>query len=157
VIVTNTTYKIAPWADVLYGFDVAWWKSHVADVCLNFVGERCSQANLPQRYRVTHLPSQRFKNFGNSGTAAMALAFYRGAREIIMVGYDCKREGGRGHWHADHPKPLGNISDRTLNSWMPSFSKLADFLKGKGVKVVNASRSTALTCFDRLSLENALE
>lgn len=152
VIVTNTTFRIAPWADVLYGFDIAWWKHHVEEVDRVFSGERCSQAKLPSRYRVTHL--DKVPHFGNSGSAAMYLAAHRGAKRIVMLGYDCQHTGGKAHWHGNHPGKLGNAG--TVKSWPAKFAMLADALEKRGVEVVNASRVTALECFQRADLETAL-
>lgn len=138
---------------MLYGFDVAWWKWHIGEVEAAFTGaERCSQAKLPSRYRVTHL--ERVPHFGNSGAAAMALAAHRGARRIVMLGYDCQHTGGQAHWHGNHPGKLGNAG--SVEKWPEKFALLADHLKKKGVEVLNASRTTALECFPRADLNQAL-
>lgn len=41
--------------------------------------------------------------------------------------------------------------------WRAKFPALAADLKREGVRVINASRETALECFERMSLEEALE
>ncbi len=152
VLVTNTTFRIAPFADVLYGFDVAWWKHHITEVETSFLGERCSQARLPSRYRVTYLKD--VPHFGNSGAAAMYLAAHRGAKRIVMLGYDCQHTGGQAHWHGNHPGKLGNAG--SVGKWPEKFKMLADALNKRGVEVFNASRQTALTCFQRIDLDTAL-
>ena len=165
-IVTNTTFRACPWADVLFGHDSAWWKEYggvakkkpsdggpsVADV---FRGERvtCSIAGRTLQVRSLHnLPW--FQGFGNSGTAAISLAIAGGARRILLLGYDCKKSGERVHWHGDHPKQLGNAA--SLKRWPRHFANVAKHASGRGVEVLNCSRETALDCFPRAALADAL-
>lgn len=71
-----------------------------------------------------------------------------------MLGYDCKRTGGKAHWHGDHVKQLGNAG--SMPNWPKQFAGLAAMAQRKGVKLLNASRETALTCIPRVQLEDAL-
>jgi hypothetical protein len=154
-IVTNTTWKLAPWADVLFAFDSKWWTEYHAEVAAGFRGER-----------VTCCPGRRFdgvqslhgldwyRHFNNSGAGAVALAIVAGARRVVMLGYDCQKTGGRTHWHSDHPRPLGNA--RSLDRWPLHFKNVARFAKEKRVEVINASRQTALKHFERADLADAL-
>ena len=89
---------------------------------------------------------------GNSGAGAMMLAYYAGARRVIMLGYDCQHTGGVKHWHGDHPPKLGNATRPEM--WERGFAKVAHDLAD--IEIINASRVTALTCFPRMSLEDAL-
>jgi hypothetical protein len=152
VIVANTTFRLAPWADVLYAMDRKWWEVHVGEVDAVFAGERCTRGKLPGRFRATHL--QHMEHFNNSGAAAISLAAYRGAKRVLMLGYDCQRTGGKAHWHGDHPKGMGNAG--SMNKWATSFGDLARALAGRGVEVINCTRETALTCFPRATLEHSL-
>lgn len=88
----------------------------------------------------------------NSGAAAIMLAAWWCARRIILLGYDCQHTGARRHWHADHPQGLGNADGVDL--WPGQFRAVLPHLYG--AHVVNASRATALTLFDRASLAAAL-
>jgi hypothetical protein len=140
------------WADCLYAMDRGWWMQYHAEVSKSFAGERCSLARMVSRFGVTHI--ERVKHYNNSGAAAMALAAARGAETIVMLGYDCQHTGGKAHWHGNHPKGLGNAG--SVNKWAQGFAELATDLKKKGVTAINASRATALECFDRTDLETAL-
>lgn len=149
---TNTTYKAAPWADVLYAMDRKWWEVHLEDVRTSFVGERVSRAKLLHRFGVTHLET--FKHYNNSGAAAISLAAHRGASTIILLGYDCQYTDGKRHWHGDHPRGMGNAG--SIVKWMRGFEELATALEKAGVRVLNATRETAITCWPRTSLDEAL-
>lgn len=89
----------------------------------------------------------------NSGAGALLMARHYGAELIIMLGYDCQvGENGERHWHGSHPKGLGNAG--MLAQWPEQFRKAAQQLKP--ARVINASRITALQCFERMSLDDAL-
>lgn len=132
--------------------DKKWWLAHIAEVDKVFSGERCTRGKLPTRFRAMHLES--LQHYNNSGAAAVSLAASRGAKRIVLLGYDCQKTDGKAHWHGDHPKGLGNAG--SIDKWAKSFGDLAEALKKRGVEAVNASRATALECFPRLTLEEAL-
>lgn len=91
----------------------------------------------------------------NSGFQAMNLAYHWGARRMLLLGFDCKAQAGKVHWFGDHPKPL-RTEPSAFKTWLASFEKLAKDLKADGVEVVNCSRETALTCFKRSTIDQAL-
>lgn len=86
----------------------------------------------------------------NSGYQAINLAYHIGAKEIFLLGYDMQRTGGLNHWHPDHPKGWANGGDYA--DWRKRLAELSADLTSAGVKVVNCSRETALTCFDRSTI-----
>lgn len=90
----------------------------------------------------------------NSGYQALGAAVLWGARRVVLLGYDFQRTGGRAHWHPDHPANMGNLG--TLPDWIAEMGVLARDLDGQGVEVLNATRETALRCFPRIDLSEAL-
>lgn len=90
--------------------------------------------------------------FGNSGAMAVRLALSMGAERVILLGYDCQYTGGKTHWHGSHPSGLGDAA--SLPKWPGQFETVAEIAKGRAI---NCSRETALTCFERVPLEKALE
>lgn len=94
----------------------------------------------------------RFNHGNNSGAGAIGLGHHFGAQRIILLGYDCQYKGGKRHWHGDHPKGLGNAGK--VDKWGAQFQKMADSVRD--IEVVNATRETALTCFPKVTLEDAL-
>jgi hypothetical protein len=153
-IVTNTTFRLAPWADVLFGFDSRWWRSHPE--ALEFAGRKISASRIAGNLGIeTVFCSNWFRAFGNSGACAISLAVAGGAAKIVLLGFDCSiAPDGKRHWHGDHPKELSNC--QSLSAWPKRFAMAAAEAKKAGVPVLNASRRTALTCFDRAELESAL-
>jgi hypothetical protein len=155
-IVTNTTFRLCPWAEVLLAFDCKWWREYRGEVEKTFAGQRlaCSQGALSFGVPVITRRETWFQAFGNSGTAAISLATIGGATRILLLGYDCQKTGGRTHWHGDHPPMLGNA--RSIRNWPTQFKNVARYAAGNGARVINCTRQTALTCFERFSLEEAL-
>jgi hypothetical protein len=90
---------------------------------------------------------------GNSGYQALNLAYLWGARKINLLGFDMQRTGGRTHFHGDH-QGLNNPYDGMLQQWVKNFEMMARDLKAAGVEVLNATRETALTCFERISIDD---
>lgn len=143
-IVTNTTFKLCPWADVLLGFDFRWW-SHYRNEVREFKGEKFSCSGT-KAIGIPSLAKQDwFKHYGNSGVAAVSLALATGAKKVVLLGVDCKPIDGKLHWHGDHPKQLGNA--RSIGNWPKQFGQVAKSAHKLEVDVVNCSPGTALQAF----------
>lgn len=153
VVVTNTTFRLAPWADYLFVFDGRWLTEYGAEVQKGFSGKVCAFSVLAQRHGAENIRG-RFATFLNSGASAVSLAIAKGARRVYLLGCDCQATGALMHWHGDHPSRLGNA--QSMNRWPEDFAKLAAHAHKQKIDVLNCSRSTALRCFPLMSLEAAL-
>jgi hypothetical protein len=159
VIVINTTFKRAPWADLLYACDTPWWDTYIAQVRDTFHGALWTQniaskqfdgvrtvgslnaPGLSRRPGVIH-------QGGNSGYQAINLAWLAGARRMRLLGFDMRNVDGRTHHHGDHPGVLHRpmVYDR----WLPQFDALAADLRCEGVEVLNCTPGSALKVFPRI-------
>lgn len=107
---------------------------------------------------------------GNGGFQTMCLA-YRFMRlfapieldPLVLVGYDLQKgPNGENHHHADYTeqmidgKQVKFTNAGGVKGWLPRFTALAADLKREGVRVVNCSAATALTCFERGDLAEVL-
>ena len=119
-----------------------------------FKGQRFTTCGGAEKHGLTPLrvDGKGFNPYGNSGAGAVMLAWLSGAEKVILLGYDCQHTGGKAHWHGDHPKKLGNAA--RPDAWIKNFDRMAEFLSP--LPIINASRTTALTCFPRMELEDAL-
>ena len=165
VIVVNTTFLLAPWADVLYAADRQWWEIYDPQVELRFGGERWTHDNpfhgkpwerakriYVERGRGLSRTSGKVISGGNSGYTAIGIAYEFGAKKIILLGFDMKYgPGGEVHWHGAHPQGLRQHP--MFTGWLERFPQLAADLRRAGVDVINCSRSTALDCFARAAPE----
>ena len=166
VCVVNTTFRMAPWADVLYACDGGWWRVYGDEVLEKFQGRKYCYADISRKYNATKINGiagvgglnpkpDHINTGGNSGHQAIHLARNEGAKRVILLGFDFAFTGGQAHWHGNHPQPLGNAG--SIKTWVPHMRKLAADLKAEGVEVINSSRHTALDCFERRDLTDALE
>lgn len=86
----------------------------------------------------------------NSGYQAINLAYHLGARLIIMLGYDMQITDGRAHWFGEHPDKV--------RSGYPGFIKQYQGIARQrlDLRIINCTRTTALHCFEEMSLASAL-
>lgn len=89
----------------------------------------------------------------DAGTSAINIAYHFGATEIVLLGMDMKgdRWCNGEHWH-----PMPNIpADHHArhSSVLPDIAKDA---QAKGIRIVNCSPISAVTCFERRRLEEFL-
>lgn len=127
--------------------DRGWWKAYIDEVRRSFQGTLVT--SFAHCYGAKRIG---IEDFPNSGIGAIFEAVGNGASRIILLGYDCQHTEGRAHWHADHPKGLGNA--KTVQDWPAMFDRAAKSLKD--IEIVNCTRQTALTCFVRADLEQVL-
>jgi hypothetical protein len=161
VIAIKHAIELAPWADALYSGEKAWWNAGVKS--LAYTGLRVAIEPGETRWGATVL-----KNTGpigletrptglrtgkNSGYQAINLAYLFGAGKIVLLGYDMERGAdGQDHFFGQH----AHGGHPPLKEFLPLFETLVAPLAAEGVSVVNASRRTALTCFPRQTIAQAL-
>lgn len=167
VVAVNDSYRLAPWADVLYACDAKFWKWQYRDhkdAITSFAGLRYALQPESRRYPGVQV----LRNTGttglerdpsglrtgrNSGYQAINLAKHLGAKRILLLGYDMSLgEGGKKHFFGDHP----DHGRPPLTVFRRHFPSIAQPLKDAGVEVLNCSRRSALTCFPKVTLEIAL-
>lgn len=154
---------IAPWADVLYAADLAWWRHH-QDAALRFAGLKVTvreHFKSPDVYSLQQSTEQVFDSRpthivtgANSGYQALHLAAHFGAARVLLCGYDMRKVTGQKHWFGDHPGNLNQVM--SFGRWIQNFHRLAPVLKGKGIKVFNCTPESALDCFPHAKLQDAL-
>lgn len=154
VIVINSSYGKAPWADYLIFSDHLWYEHHRANVKAEFRGEivnasigiKC-EAGLHKIKRRTKAldmadPTSVFIVY-TSFTAAISVAanLIGGGGTIVLLGADGRvGAGGKTHHHEPHPWP------QLPGLWQLHHDDLAQCvapLRARGIEVVNASPGTA--------------
>lgn len=155
-IVVNTSFKLAPWADVLFAMDAGWWQEYGREVVASFAGERWGYVRVPAELGVIATKGDLYpKGWGNSGSYGISLGVVAKPERILLLGYDCQfAKDGRKHWHADYPERMGNA--HSIKRWPYQFELVAKYAQQHGVRVVNCSRDTALTCFEHGDLATEL-
>lgn len=89
-----------------------------------------------------------YVNYGGSGGyQAVNLAYHLRATVICLVGYDYQHTNGQTHAHGNHPQGWANFGSPEERGRL--FEPLAADLRTEGVTVVNCTRHTSLTVFER--------
>lgn len=163
-IAINTTFKLVPWADMLYAADVEWWGhvDHHKDAML-FAGLKVSCQPVYGIYILRNTGVIGFdpdpgaiRTGGNSGYQAIHIAMHAKASRILLCGFNMKSYDEKDHWHADHPKGLRRTSPELYDRWRERFSHLADAAKERNIDIVNVTPDSALTAFRTSTLEAEL-
>lgn len=145
VIVVNRSWKMAPWADILFAGDAQFWAydPYRIEIEKEFAGRKFTAS--PKAAKLYGLELMPFPILSNSGANAIKLASSLGGKSIYLLGFDW----GGPHWHEDHPEPLTN--GREFET--PEITLLSHRLRDAGVSVINCTRKTGLTCFPIMDLE----
>ena len=168
VIAINDSYQLAPHADVLYSSDFPWWRRSRIQVqhswfgqyivLMNdgaWVGEGVRSLRQGPDRGLSHDPKT-LCNGKNSGYAAINLAYLFGAARIYLLGYDMRVTNNRIHWHGnDHASPV-EYQRRCDKLWLPLFDTLVGPLKTAGVEVRNVNPESALHCWPKIALRDAV-
>ena len=159
-ITVNTTYRLAPDADIIYGCDASWWQ--VNPGALACPGLKVSmevmqgvRQELPASVHVLrHTGREGFdphpgclRTHNNGGAQAVQVAAHAGAEQIILLGFDMHG----GHWHEAQ-----QIDPRQFERWIYRFRELARVLSWRGVDLVNCTEGSALDSVRRSSLDEVL-
>jgi hypothetical protein len=168
VIVINDSYKLAPWAEILYSCDFNWWQLHkgardFAGLRLSYDQRACREYGL-QRVIIEQVGSDNLLldkptyigAGGNSGFQALNLALQFGATGIMLIGIDCSLDHGM-HWHGRHPMPLSNPMHINIERWRKAFDGVAPHVQRLGVDVVNCSEISKLAQYPKMTIAEALE
>jgi hypothetical protein len=118
VICINDAYCLAPFADVLYACDKAWWDVHYQRVRDLPMLKWSQDKRVADAYAgVKYVRGEAREGFStdssyihcgkHSGFQALNLAFLLGARRIALFGYDMNRvpRGTANHFFGRHPSP----------------------------------------------------
>lgn len=171
MIVINNSWKLAPWADLLYACDLNWWR-HNFGVISAFPGLKVTQdpavphdpkfSGSVHRVKCNHavdkLEVATYGEVGwggNSGFQAINLAVQFGAKKIVLVGYDMRVDRGL-HWHPDHPRGMHNPTARNVERWRRVTDGAAELLRALKIEMINASAVSSLRAYPKMSLAEAL-
>lgn len=159
-----------PWADALYGCEPRWWNVH--GNCNDFAGELWSthdnkntcndKEEIAEKYGINIVkgaPGPGFSfdpvviHYGdNSGFQAINLALLFGSTYVVLVGFDMAHRG-KGHFFGEHPEGL--FRQTKYENFIRHFDKAVERLPPE-VTIINATTETALRCFPRMTLEQAI-
>lgn len=165
VIAINRSYEQAPYADILFAKDAAWWDGY-QEVVQGFTGEKWAGcASTARKYKLSYaeheigrsdhkLGLDRLKD-ENSGHQAINLAYLFGARTIILLGFEMNPSIQKIHFFGlhDERKGLENPNHDIFKGWIEKMNVLASSMP---IPVYNCSINTAIKGFKQATLEEVL-
>jgi hypothetical protein len=166
VITVNTSFKIAPWADVHYSNDHDWFATY-RDELKETSGEQWTGHHTYHHAGLNRMPfDQTITGIsfvpgvlswgGNSGFAAINLAVQFGAVKILLLGFDHGWDGDKCHHHGKHPSHLQHKKPG-FHRWTIHHEKAAKQLPAAGITIINCTRQTGLTCYPMMPIQQALK
>lgn len=145
-IAINDSFRLAPWADALAAQDAAWWTQHPE--AMQFAGRRFSANEIQGVERVVS-PGQ-LATSSSSGVLGLEVAVLLGATRVLLCGFDMRGS----HWFGEHLAPLKNTAPERFGIFK---GRMRDWGRAHGgVEVLNCTPGSALECFPRQTLEEAL-
>lgn len=170
IIAIKENVEIAPWADVVYGCDAAWWKNRQGlpefkGLKVTWKGDTIHppppysdirRVEIDACSNELSFQAGKLGSGGNSGFQALNLAVQFGAKRILLIGFDAHDRSGV-HWYGRNNWPQANNPDENnFRRWRIAFELATPKLRDAGVEVFNASDSSALKCFERHKVESAM-
>lgn len=168
VIAINSAHLTYPAADVLYYTDDDWW-THVGSKEPAFAGEIVTTSGIgPRAPRpVTRLikvdpgkgfstDSERAAVSATSVSGGLHVAVHRGGHPVFVCGVDGKvgTDGRRHHHDGRYKNPLIKGWEKRHNA---ELERLAQSIRALGVDVYNCSPVSDLSCWPKLSFEEAVD
>lgn len=168
--VIKSSWRLAPFADALYGLDKGWWIANQGGA--KFKGLKFSPSPTicrvyPDIQYVRLRPFTRVltdetgvigcglrEGGGHSGFQAINLAVQFGAKRILLVGFDMTLSHGA-HWK-DDDRGVGKPDVGRVKSWREAMDKCAPQFKELGIDVINCTPRSALTAYPKMELVEAL-
>lgn len=150
-VAINDTYRLTGWADALFAGDARWWCAHPE--ALDFVGEKFCCDDLSIRTVQTVPRREGLKDGGNSALRAAHMLASLGVKKILLFGVDL-RDDAVTHWHGPHGHGLPNPTALAFGRFRRAWEMFA--AEKDRPEVVNCNPESALQCFPKLALDEAL-
>lgn len=165
VIAIKENVELCPWADVVYGCDVAFWRNAMG--LPGFQGLKIAYKSPSSQVRSIRINENEHRiltaepgvigSGRNSGFQALNLAIQFGAARILLIGFDMSDKHGV-HWYGrSQGDGRSQPAEWNFREWRKAFHVAACQMPGLGVQVLNASPLTTLTCFPIVSVETAFK
>lgn len=163
VVAVNDALLYLPWATAVFSIDAQWVENRLHQL-RTFAGSKYLaispvnglEANYLQKVRGLELSEQWpvVHAAGNSGYGALNLAVLKGAKRIVLLGYDFY--SAKQHWHAGYRWVSTSAEDGVYAHWAEHFTSALPQLNRLGVEVLNASPKSLITAFPKVSIDEVL-
>jgi len=175
IIGVNAAFLLGDWIDVVFFGDSKFFLKFRQQ--LEHFGHlkiSCAQAALKQNWVHSLRRDRKHRRgisvdptavswCGNSGCAAISLAYNAGVKKVFLLGFDMKLDDNCSqHWHSRYKKTRTskNPAERKnlpFHKHLPAFPVIAKDAKRLGLEIYNVSPDSAIDCLPKITLEKALD
>lgn len=142
--VVSSAFPLAPWADFIASTDAAWWRKYPEALRLPVLKYTMHEVRGVERVRVAGYVSV------NSGVLALECAKRLGATRVLLLGVDMHGT----HFFGKYTNGLSNTTDQRRRMHLAQYARWAK--RNQDIQVINCTEGSALTCFPKASLDDAL-
>jgi hypothetical protein len=135
---------LAPWADFIAATDGSWWRKHPE--ALKLSGAKYTMHNVRGAERVK-VPGYVAVN---SGVLGLECAKRAGATRVLLLGVDMRGT----HFFGPYTNGLSNTAESKRRMHLTQYARWAKV--NRGIEVINCTPASALKCFPKASLDDAL-
>jgi len=170
VIGVNQAFRLGNWVDLVYFGDCGFWSQN-KEALTQYTGlivTSCTRVpplgdGWPRVRRVG-----RSKNMGieykqkgyiswnrNSGGSAINLAYWLGAKRVVLLGFDMKPDGNQHNWHDHYGKRAAGFNP--YKAHLLGFKVIAKEAKTLGMEILNANPDSMIPDFSKLPFDKVME
>lgn len=162
-----------PWCELGFGLDSIdlsrWWKKlNTAEMPVYWaVGHQWvepTKVYFPHHLKLLRRESKTglsnnpevIYSGGSSGYGALNLAYLKGAKRVVLFGYDYCAVGGNWHANSEPYSPFHVYNPDKWKEWAACFDDVVPELRSAKVEVINASPVSIIKTFPKVSVEEGL-
>jgi hypothetical protein len=159
-----------PWADAGFGIDVSKyvaWRSRLTEVqCRVYWALTEDQFGATAPHPVKNITLLKLRDGhqvsddpdviyggGTSGFGALQVCIHKRAKQIVLFGFDYDGEYSA---TAGDPRRRDQVVAKWA-TWAEHFSVYTPYFSAHGISVVNACPTSAIRCFQKVTLQDAVE
>ena len=170
-IAINYAYRFCPNASMAFSGDKRFMMEHIGAFARYYKGEYVVTSWQGATYeqdkesRLVIVPASMDRYFShdaaqlgghyNSGIQAINVAYLAGARRVVLLGYDCTKINGRGHYHNGY---VCDTPEGSYARYADEFDALGAYLEtaAPDLKIYNASPVSEIKSFEKVKLNDDL-
>lgn len=163
--VNEAGLTVVPWCDVLLWADLRWlnWNRERLHLHTGWMKVHRHSGVVSGAFRMKFRPgglclTRDALGGHDCGSSAINLAYHFGCKKIVLLGFECMdlpmERWREGNFHNHHLLPP--LPGQRVGKFLPAHRRMSADLRARGIQVYNATPVTALDCWPRVELEEAL-
>ena len=165
VLGVNQAYKLGPWVDAMYFGDCEWYGKNLPAI-RDYAGLKITSCGRCPEHGWRHVhPVRRTKMYGidsnsrdaiswnkSSGASAINVAYWLGAKRVVLLGFDMQMQGEHKNWHDDYRGEVKN--PELFTQHLHCFPYIVEDAQALGLEILNATPGSAITQFPFVDLKD---